>query len=506
MKDRIRILVTSDVHGYCFPYDYADGTEKDYGFARLSTLIKLLKDENTLVIDNGDNLEGSPLAYYHYRNEPEEVSPMSIAMKHIGYDYINLGNHDFDRGEDALFTHLRYVSAPCITSNALYRGKTMGPTYVIREIAGKKVALFGIITHHVPEWVNPRTIKHMRFQDAYETAKKTVDILKRLEKPDVIICVYHGGFERDLETGYPIKRLDGENQGYEILKNIPDIDVLIAGHQHRTLYGNAFGKAYVQINNHGRELACVDLYTDTNTTEIQVLQADTEPDEELLEKIRYNEERCQKWLDQPLGQTKIDLAITDPVSARLDKSQVITFLNKMFMELTGAQIASNSLFLDATGFHHQITMRDIINTYVFPDTIVVKEITGSILREYLERCAEFWSVRNEKIVISKAFEEPAPKYYNYDMADGVEYTITVSNDPGHRITSLTYNGEEVQDDQVFTIALNNFRASGGSSFTMLKPCKTIQEIRTDVTELLADYIRKNSPIDFEPVHNIRIIK
>jgi UDP-N-acetylglucosamine:LPS N-acetylglucosamine transferase len=64
----------------------------------------------------------------------------------------------------------------------------MGPTYVIREIAGKKVALFGIITHHVPEWVSQRTIKHMRFQDAYETAKKTVDILKRLEKPDVIIC------------------------------------------------------------------------------------------------------------------------------------------------------------------------------------------------------------------------------------------------------------------------------------------------------------------------------
>ena len=95
---KIRLLATSDVHGYIYPYSYADGTNFNGGFARLKTLIDALRDENTLVLDNGDVLEGSPLSFYHYHQMPLDISPMTKVMNEMEYDYVNVGNHDFNYG------------------------------------------------------------------------------------------------------------------------------------------------------------------------------------------------------------------------------------------------------------------------------------------------------------------------------------------------------------------------------------------------------------------------
>ena len=141
MTDRIRILATSDVHGYIYPHSYADGSSKDIGLAKIKSLVNILRDENTLVLDNGDVLEGSPLMYHHFVKTPDDVSPITRAMADLNYDYINVGNHDFNYGEEALMMHLQNTGAPCITSNFFYHGKPFGPNYVIRQVAGKKIAI-----------------------------------------------------------------------------------------------------------------------------------------------------------------------------------------------------------------------------------------------------------------------------------------------------------------------------------------------------------------------------
>ena len=88
---RIRLLVTSDVHGYVYPYSYADGKKENIGFAKVKAVMDSLKDENTLLLDNGDVLEGSPLSFYHFHSHSKNISPMSKAMRLIGYDYVNVG-------------------------------------------------------------------------------------------------------------------------------------------------------------------------------------------------------------------------------------------------------------------------------------------------------------------------------------------------------------------------------------------------------------------------------
>ncbi|MCH3962308.1 MAG: bifunctional metallophosphatase/5'-nucleotidase [Solobacterium sp.] len=507
MNEPIRLLVTSDVHGLIYPYSYADGSVQKQGFGQLYTLVQSLRTENTLLLDNGDSLAGSPLSFFHYLKHADEISPITAIMHEMQYDYINVGNHDFNYGEDALMMHLQNVGAPCITNNYLFRGVPYGPNYVIREIAGKKLALIGVTTQYTPHWENPAHIKHSRFEDAFENLKKNVELVKKLEKPDYIIALYHGGFERDFKTGYLTEEDTGEDEGIQMMRMIPDLDILLAGHQHHSLCGTYNNIVYTETSAYGMDLACVDIDPDTGKIEARMIPGDGKTDDSVLSPVQKEEDECQLWLDQTLGTSNVNLKITDENDARLHKSQLITFFNQVQMEATGAEISATALFLNCTGFNPQITMRNLISSYVYPNTLTVKKMTGKILREYLEKDAEFWSIRaDDTIGVDPSHDFPTPQHYNYDMLDGVDYTIKVSNPIGQRITSLTYQGKDVEPDQEFTVCINNYRAAGGGNFSMIKNCPTVSVNLSSMVELLAEYILKHKVIDFEPVNNISVIK
>ncbi len=501
---RIRILATSDVHGYIYPNSYATKEEQNIGFAKIKKIVDTFKNDNTLILDNGDILEGSPLAYYHLHNKVDEVSPMTMAMNEIGYDYVNVGNHDFNYGEEVLMMHLQNLKAPCITNNWIYHDRPFGPTYVLRTFGTTKVALFGLVTPYITQWEKKAHIANSRFADVIETAKKTVETIKRIDKPDFIICMYHGGFERDMATGIPTEDLTGENQAYQLIQEVSGIDLLISGHQHRSISGKINHTTYTQTTCNGAEVAMIDIDSKTRDIKPYILKCDMEADEDLMKRFQKEEDECQTWLDQPLGTTNLDLTITDENEARQNKSQVVTFLNLVEKEATGADLTSNALFLHATGFRREITMRDLVSTYVFPNTLVVKKVTGKVLREYLEKTAEFFTVKGGQIGVNPAYDYPKPQHYNYDMVDGITYTIKVSNDPGSRITELLYEGRPVQDDDTFTLAVNNYRAAGGGNYHMIKNSPTVKEINQSMVELLAQYISEHKVVDFEPMHNITV--
>ncbi|MBQ6478655.1 MAG: bifunctional metallophosphatase/5'-nucleotidase [Erysipelotrichaceae bacterium] len=498
----IRILMTSDVHACITPYSYATGKEEKIGLAKAAHLIRRLSDENTIVIDNGDMLEGSPLSYYHFQKNRDKANPFSKLMNMVGYDFYNLGNHDFNFGEEILFDHMDTLKMPCITANVLYRGKPLSEPYRILEIDGKKIALFGIMTHFVPNWEKEENIRGLEFLDAFECARKTVTEIKEKEKADYIIGVYHGGMERDPLTGEETEVQTSENQGYRMCSEIEGIDVLLCGHQHHPMEGKLNHTVFLQPAQDGKQIALVEIGEDSLTAKL--LETDDIAEEDILSFIKEEEEECQKWLDQPLGETAIDLNISDEDDARLHKSQVITFLNKVCEDCSGADISGNALFLHAKGFRKQITMRDLVSTYVFPNTLVVKKVTGRILKEYLEKCAEFWDLEDGRIIVEKHHDFPTPLHFNYDMLDGVEYTIKVSNPLGQRITKLTRNGKDVRKGDVFTLCINNYRAAGGGGFMMIKEAETVREIQRNVVEIIAEYITKVKVIDFQPIYNIKI--
>ena len=504
MNDKIKILMTSDVHTYVFPYSYADGKSEDHGFGKAAHTIKRLRDENTIVIDNGDVLEGSPLAYYHFEKRRNEPNPFAKILNAIGYDYFNLGNHDFNHGEDVLMDYIHSLNMPCVSANVLYKGEALSKPYHIKKIAGKTIAIFGLVTQHIPFWEKPEHIEHFEFEDALEDAKKICQLIKENEHADYVIGVYHGGFETDPDTLEPKGAQTGENKGYQMCTQIDNLDILLCGHQHMEMCGTCSGTVYIQSAHNGRQISYIEIDPETNEIEAKLVDVDKEADEEILSIMAEEEKDCQKWLDQPLGTSKVDLLIKDEFDARLHKSQVITFLNNVCFEATGADISANALFLFAKGFEKNITMRDLVATYVFPNSLVVKKINGKILREYLERDAMFWDVRDGKIVVEAHNDFPTPQHHNYDMLDGIEYTIKVSNPVGQRITSLTRHGVPIKDEDEFSFVINNYRAAGGGDYDMVKDAPTLKEIQRNVVEIIADYISRHKVIDFKPVDNIKV--
>lgn len=114
-----------------------------------------------------------------------------------------------------------------------------------------KVCVVGVTTHYIPNWEKAEHIQGIQFANAYTTLKYWVEEIRSVEKCDLLIAAYHGGFERDLETGEPTERLTGENQGYEMASQIDGIDVLLTGHQHRVLTGEIEDCLVIQPGNNG---------------------------------------------------------------------------------------------------------------------------------------------------------------------------------------------------------------------------------------------------------------
>ena len=502
---KIRFLMSSDVHGYIYPYSYANNKPERQGFGALAHTIRRLRNENTIVIDNGDVLEGSPFAYYHFEKEADKPNPITQIMNEIHYDFFNLGNHDFNHGQKTLMEHVDNLDSVCLSANLIYKGKRLSKPYHLINVAGKNIALFGVVTHFIPNWEKPENITDFEFIDALTCAKDICAKIKEDGKADYVVGVYHGGFEKDPHTITDVGGGVGENQGYEMCKQIDNLDVLLTGHQHRSLKGVLYNTTYIQNYHHATELSFVEINTETGEIETEILKVDKEVDEGILKITQDEEDRCQKWLDTSLGTTNIDLVIKDENYARLHKSQVVTFLNNVNFAVTGADISGSALFLFAKGFERNITMRDLVATYVFPNTLVVKKINGKILKEYLEKTSEFWAVKDGKIIVEPSRDFPTPQHHNYDMLDGVEYEIKVSNPIGQRITRLTRNGVPVKDDDEFTLCINNYRASGGGDYGMIKNSETLQDIQRNVVELIAEYIQKEKVIDFEPVNNINVV-
>ncbi|MBN3553749.1 bifunctional metallophosphatase/5'-nucleotidase [Fictibacillus nanhaiensis] len=518
MKQSIHIYVTSDIHGYVLPLTYANNENADIGLAKTAALIKenISNHLNTFLIDNGDLIQGTPLTYYHAKIDQSDVNPMVHVLNELNYDAAIIGNHEFNYGLPYLHKTIEESRFPWLSANIVHQGTekpAFGKPFVIKTLeCGIKVALLGLTTQYVPNWENPEHIKGLSFLDAVETAKKWVPYLQ--SKSDVIIVSYHGGFERDLKTGEPTETLTKENQAYQLCMEVEGIDVLLTGHQHRLLDGEVNGVTIIQAGTQGTELGYVEVKLDGEGDSWKVKEkrakllsvSDYGPDQQVLGLIQPYESQTQKWLDQPIGQVDGDMKITDPMLTRLKDHPFIEFINKVQMDAAGVDISSTALFDDhSEGFSKHITMRDIVSNYVYPNTLKVIELTGQDMKDALERSASYFSVNEEgNPIINPAFSIPKPQHYNYDMWEGIDYTIDLSKPIGHRIVNLMYKGKPIEKDSLYEVVMNNYRAGGGGDYHMFKGKRVVKDISIDMSELMANYILKRGTIQATCDHNWRV--
>ena len=218
------------------------------------------------------------------------------------------------------------------------------------------------------------------------------------------------------------------------------------------------------------------------------------------------ERELEHWLDQTLGQVEGDMRIDDPMQARLIEHPYVEFINRVQLFASGAAISGTALFNnEGKGFGQTITMRDVITNYIYPNTLAVIKVSGADLRAALEQTANYLAVEDGKIVFNPAFIQPKPQYYNYDMYEGIDYTIDMNRPAGQRITRLNFNNLPITADQELEVVTNQYRAIGGGNYNMFSADKIVREIQVDMTELIADYLKEHPVIKAEADHNFQVI-
>ena len=288
---------------------------------------------------------------------------------------------------------------------------------------------------------------------------------------------------------------------------IEGIDVLICGHQHRSYATFCNGVATLQPLENGKELGVVNWDLDTHEITVELLKADQKPDEKMLMLIEEEEKRAQKWLDQPLGRLKEgDLLVKDPTDARIHKHPVISFINQVQLSLADkATLSSQALFNESVGFNSSITMRDLVSTYVYSNTLKALKMTGKVLKEYLEKSAEYFDAENGQVVVARNFYDPKPLHFNYEMVDGLDYTIKSSNPIGSRIVEMTYQGKPIKETDEFVMVMSSYCANGGGEYDMVKNLEVVQDIQKDMVDALAEYILAHPILEVDHKDNITVI-
>ncbi|MGZ9587382.1 bifunctional metallophosphatase/5'-nucleotidase [Paenibacillus marinisediminis] len=505
------ILATSDIHGHIFPTDYRSDEERPIGLAKLASLIKQERalDPNLLLIDNGDLIQGTPLATYAVNHFSDKTLPVISALNELSYDAVVIGNHEFNYGLPLLGKAVRDSKSPWLSASILHEETSapfFGQPYIVKWVQGQvKVAILGVTTHYIPNWEAAEHIEGLTFKDALEATKAWVAHIRSVEAPDLMVVAYHGGFECDIETGHAVEKLTGENQGYAICTEVEGIDVLITGHQHRLLAGEVNGVSIVQPGCNGQAIGkiAIDLAKTDDGWKVIAKQPQliypeetTEADESVMQLVQQIEVETQHWLDQPIGKVEGDLTVTSAHECRIAAHPFLAFVHQVQMEATGAQLSNAALLSEhSPGFHSDITIRDVLMNFIYPNTLKVLRLTGRDIRAALEQSASYFALDEMgSIAVNPAFLRPKAQHYNYDMWAGIEYELNAALPIGQRVVKLNREGKPLEDDAEYDVVMSSYRAGGGGDYEMYRGKPIVREITEDIAELVVNYINKHNII------------
>ena len=256
----ITILGTSDLHGDILGYVYESGEEStDSGMARLYTYIEGVREENpdTVLIDAGDDIQGTIMTDDIYNKSPEEEHPVIAAMNMMGYDAMTLGNHEFNWGTGTASSILSQAAFPVLAANVRTADGSYatGRGWVIIPVSGVNVAVIGVVTPNIPVWDSGKEgIDSLVFLPANEAVKEAIAEIGG--RADVIVVSAHMGMYAEFDED------NGSDSAQKILDDNPEIDILQVAHNHVTVCEKQGGTLIGGVRDRGREIARFDLYLD----------------------------------------------------------------------------------------------------------------------------------------------------------------------------------------------------------------------------------------------------
>lgn len=532
----LRIIETSDVHGAFFPYDFINRKPKVGTLARVSSYVNKLRQtygENLILLDNGDILQGQPTCYFYNFINTNDTNIAAEVVNYMKYDAQVFGNHDVETGHDVYDKWIKELNCPTLGANVINTetGKPYVTPYIILHRQGVKIAILGLLTPAIPNWLTEDLWKGMRFDNMVKSAKYWMEHLQKVEKPDVIIGLFHSGKEGGITTDeYE------EDASIRVAKEVPGFDLVFYGHDHtrnNDIVTNDIGKEVVCLDPSNNAVfvsdASIELtlkgkkVVDKHITGNLVNVIDEPIDEDYMSHFQPHIDKINSFVNKKIGEAKQSISTQD---AYFGSSAFSDLILNLQLKITGADIAFNApLSMNAVIQKGDILMSDMFNLYRYENQLYVMRLTGEEIRKHLEMSYDLWvntmkSPDDHLLLLTERTRDDQQRLgfknflFNFDSAAGIDYEVDVTKPDGEKVHILQMtNGEPFDENKWYKVAINSYRANGGGELLTLGAgipqdqlkSRVIWRSEKDQRYYLMKEIEKAGVIDPQPNNNWKFV-
>ena len=552
----LRLIATSDLHASLLPYDYcANRAVSGRSLSEISRQIATARAQtaNSLLFDNGDFLQGTPLAdFVASRSRRRRAHPVIAAFNTLGYDAVTLGNHEFNYGVPFLTSALTDAQFPVVSANIVtrlgnspLRDQTFVPPYAIlkRRVMDRdgrmhnlRIGVIGFAPPQIEVWDRDQVQGRIRMRDIIASARAWLPRL-RARGADVIVALAHTGIGS-------VEVEDGMENAAAALASLPEVDAVIAGHCHQAfpglgvpaapgvdpMLGLLAGKPAVMPGHSGSHLGVIDLVLTTTPAGprrwkvasgsarlgVAAGQATTTA-RQLRKAIGPDHRAALAWSRQVLGETRVPLhthfatvtpnAATDLIAGIKADHVRAALAGTCWADLpvlasaapfrSGGRSGAGSFTDVGPG---TIRMRNVSELYLYPNSLVAVALTGAQLSDWLERSASIFRqvMPGDQDV---ALHDDAVPGFAFEAIPDVDYAIDLTqpsrfdprgrliNPQARRIVGLSYEGRLIDPARRFVLATNNHRVNVESLTRGAAAPEPVYTATTRMQALIAEQIR-----------------
>ena len=348
----VTILHTNDLHARLTTLENGRG-----GFAALAAVIRRERAQcyDCILLNAGDLVQGSPVSTIFHGLPVFEIGDL------LGFDAATLGNHDFDYGWMQTQNFLQAANYPIVSANLVDAGGRLftGRPYLILKVNGLRVAVIGAMTDDLSNLTTPKLMEQWHESPLLPALRKYAAELR--DQSDLIVLLAH---------------ITGEEEE-AILKDVPEIPVLVTGHLHDGLPQEVSraGRILVRVKSYGEELGRLELKVDTGKKtpvtwtwkRIPVDPGSIEPARDVAVQVKRWEDEVARRVDQPLAVAK----------RKFGKSEVKLLIEQAMREETGSDFA----FINIGGVRDiipqgQLLVRNVWNIMPFDNAVVFGKFKG----------------------------------------------------------------------------------------------------------------------------------
>lgn len=492
----VKIIETSDVHGAIFPYDLVNDRPTNSSLAHVMSYLKEQRaDSNQIVflLDNGDILQGDPVVYYYNFEKTDTIHLYADVMNYMGYDVATVGNHDIEAGHPVYDKFNTEINFPWLAANAinLSTEESYFKPYTTIERGGVKIAVLGLITPAIPQWLPEKIWEGMRFDDMVETANKWVKKIRETEQPDLMIGLFHAGVDYTYNDQNEFS-YKNENASRLVAEKVDGLDLIFVGHDHESwnfktkgpsgrdvlVLGPTARARNIAVANYVLKYDKICMIYDKKEISGDIIEMKSySPDADFMNRYAGNFEEVKSYVSRSIGNFTETISSKD---ALFGPSKFVDLIHTVQLELTAADISfAAPLSFNASIPAGEIFVKDMFNLYRYENLLYTFEMTGQEIKDYLEYSYGNWFAQMKdsedhilkfkydadgNIVYSQRSNSPEleERFYNFDSAAGIEYLVDVTKPAGERIsiTGLS-NGNKFGLTSKYRVAINSYRGNGG---------------------------------------------